>query len=498
MQIANQRGPYRPVCTHRQGSPSFGPDQPSRSLKKMLSDGCELLELPKGRPLCGRPAFLRPCSHLQLPAEVVRQNAREEEDLIRVPPPAWNIAQLAMRLELGEDRLLGSSAVVKSRDATSLDALVGDDHFELVAVDLGNEQVQLDRFSLADGSARTDDQKPTGPPPDLRLPRQLEVRDVGVEAMPLSAALDQFLELNEALERDGYAVLRSQIFDELHHRLTEEGAVDSHFDTGTRQDRANLENAGFQEVLSTVRIMGIPRTMKDVEDLACLSDGTEEREVAAKPFVSGIESDRSTLCPAICVDHGAVKIERHARQAQLAQAIQDQTSDQPAELLNTRRIESRQHPAHRRHVGQSLEPENSLDHRVVPVEANVAQVAVSEQQVHDQAQDKGSVGVGAAALKVPTATTQSGAEVEPGDQSLKEDESREGGQLLLLEAKIWHAMGFELNVFSAKIHRGGLLGLVVFLVEPIITQARPLIYKNLLFLDLTLGEIPGRERSCFN
>ena len=450
MQIANQRGPGRPVCIHRQGRPPFGPDQSSRSPKKMISDGSELLELPQRRPLRGRSAFPRSHSHLQLPAEVVCQYVREEKHLIRDPLPAWNVTKLALRLQLGKDRLLGSSAIVKGCDGTSLRALIGDDHFELVAIDLRNEQVQLDRPSLADGGARTDDQEATGLTPDLRLPRQLEVRDLRVEAMPSCATLNQFFELNEAPKWHGDAVLRSQILEEPHHRLTEEGTVNSHFNAGIRQDAANLENTGSQELLSTVRIVGIPRAMEDIENLARLSDGTKQRKIATFSFVSRIESDRSALCPSTGVDHRAVKVERHTGKAQLRQAFQDQLSYQPAKPLDTWEIESCQHPAHGRHIGQPFELEDSLDHRVVTVEADVSQVAISQQQMHDQTQDEGGIGVGAACLKVPKAAAQSCAQIEPRDQSLKEDQPREGSQLLFLETKIRHAVGFELDVQAMR------------------------------------------------
>ena len=117
-----------------------------------------------------------------------------------------------------------------------------------------------------------------------------------------------------------------------------------------------------------------------------------------------------------------------------------------------------------------------------------------QQQVHDQAQDERGISVSAAGLKVPEAAAQPRAQVEASDQGLKEDQSGEGSQLLFLEAQIRHAIGFELDVLSAKIYGGGSLGLVVFLVEPIIPRVGPLFYKNLPFLDLTAGEIQGLER----
>ncbi len=497
MQIANQLGSDRPVRIHRQDSPPLGPDQSSGPVKKMVSDGRELFKLPQGRPLRGSSAVFRPRRHLQLPTKIVCQNAREEKHLICDPLPSRNIAQLALRLEFGEDRLLGSPTVVKGRDAMSLGALVSNDHFEFVAIGMGHEEVQLDRAALTDGGARTYDQEAAGLTPAFWFPRQLKIGDVRVEAMPLTAILDQLFEIDETMKRHGDTELRPQIIEQLHHFLAEEGAVDSHFNAGIRQDTADLSNTGSQEVSGTVRVMDISGAMEDIENLARLSDGTEKGVVAALPFLFRIESDCSAFCPATRAYNRTVEVERHTRQVQLGQAIQDQLSDQPAEPLNTRTIESCQHPAHGSHIGQSLEPENSLDHRVVSVEASISKVAVSEQEMHDQTQDEGGIGVGAAGLKVPKATAQPRSQIELGDQGLKKDQSREGSQLLFLEAQFWHAMGFELNVFSAKIHRGGLLGLVVFLVEPIITRVRSLFYKNLLFLDLTSGELQGLEGSGF-
>ena len=54
-----------------------------------------------------------------------------------------------------------------------------------------------------------------------------------------------------------------------------------------------------------------------------------------------------------------------------------------------------------------------------------------------------------------------------------------------------HAVGFELDLLSAKLHLSGLLGLVLCFGKQIIPHWRPLFYRNLRFPDLIMSEISG-------
>ena len=86
--------------------------------------------------------------HLQFTAEVVGEERRERIDLITNPGTGGNIIELIVGFKLGEDPLLAAPALVEGKCLASAEALIGENDLELVAVLVGDEEVELERFFI--------------------------------------------------------------------------------------------------------------------------------------------------------------------------------------------------------------------------------------------------------------------------------------------------------------------------------------------------------------
>ncbi len=321
MEIVQQVCFERFVGAEREGLPAVRPNQPPRSLDQPMPNRRELLEFPQWRPFRGRAPLLWPGGHLQFATQVVGQHAGEEKDLIADPPAARHVVELALRLELAKDGFLSPTTLMKRDDATGSDALVGDDDLELVAIDVRHKEVELDRPAVTDGVSSPHDQEPRTTRPTLGLPRQLEVGDISVEAMPAPPALHPLLEIREAMKGHGDAELGAQFFESPNHGLAEERTVHTHLNAGPWQRRARGEDAGADEVQGAVGVVNIARAMEDIQDLACLSEGAEERIVATLAFLLRIESDGSAFGPAAGSNHRTVKVKGHSLEVELCEAV---------------------------------------------------------------------------------------------------------------------------------------------------------------------------------
>src|SRR4030042_2070714 len=76
----------------------------------------------------------------------MRHYCRHHIQMISMKPPDSNIIQIALRFQLADGIFLRPAAVVKTHDFFHSRLLVRNYHLELIAVLMGNEQVELDRF----------------------------------------------------------------------------------------------------------------------------------------------------------------------------------------------------------------------------------------------------------------------------------------------------------------------------------------------------------------
>ena len=73
----------------------------------------------------------------------MRQYGREEIDLIAGLCTSRHIVHLCLRLEFGKDAFLGTTSVVEGQCLSGREPFVGHDYLEVIAVFVGDKQVQL-------------------------------------------------------------------------------------------------------------------------------------------------------------------------------------------------------------------------------------------------------------------------------------------------------------------------------------------------------------------
>ena len=110
-----QLGFHAGIGAHCQREPSLWAGQPSGALDEFAPQGAKLLELPQWRALFGGVPFLFITTHLHLPAEVMCQRGREEIDLIAGLFAGRHVVHLGLRLEFGENTLLGAASIMEAQ-----------------------------------------------------------------------------------------------------------------------------------------------------------------------------------------------------------------------------------------------------------------------------------------------------------------------------------------------------------------------------------------------
>jgi hypothetical protein len=105
--------------------------------------------------------------------------------------------------------------------------------------------------------------------------------------------------------------------------------------------------------------------------------------------------------------------------------------------------------------------EQAQDERVVAVEAGVSQVSIAEQEMNDEAEHHNGIAVGPGGLELSEALLEAVPEVKAIKKSLEQDQSGEGGELLIFEAELGESVGFTSDLRSAKLHGGDLHGVLI-------------------------------------
>ncbi len=193
----------------------------------------------------------------------------------------------------------------------------------------------------------------------------------------------------------------------------------------------------------------------------------------------------------------AIEIECNAGQPQPCQTLKHQLSEESPQTLDDLLVQVLQHTTEGSDIGQFSQTQQALDDRIIVIEVEISEMAVAEQQVDNQAEHQAAVAIRGFDLQMPEALSQSRSQIEASKQRLKEDQARERGQFLVLKSQLWQDSGFTSNGFSAKLHRGDLLGFEGCVVTPIITHRGRLFYNSLeisaLVKNRPLGNLTGRE-----
>ena len=448
------------ICAQRQSEPALWPSQASRLLNQAPAKSGEPFKVPEGRALFGRLTVGGSNLHLKLTIQGVRKYHCQQVGLVSQEFLDRNVIHLPFRFQLCKDRFLGSSTLMVGHDVPGGDSLVGDDHFELVRRRLWNEQIQLQWPFPLNSASRANDEKARSALPALRLPLQLEVGGLGVDAPPPLAGLDLFFQTVKALEGHRDRELHTDVLELPNDRVAEEGAIHTDFDDCSWKHAAHSVDALEDKLPRTTGVVHVAGSVQDIEDLTGLRDGAKQGIVTALTFLFAIEADRRALSMSAGAEHGAIEVERHARGLKGLQAVEDEVTSEllkPLDGLDTDRAKG---SAESGNMRQALETEEPQDHRVIAVIGNFPQFSVSEKNVQNQCHKLKAATIGGVAGDVPKAGAKSSSEPELVEEDLEDHQAGEGAEFLVGELQVGKGTGFTLDLFSAKLHDGDLSWLV--------------------------------------
>lgn len=482
------------VGAQRQGEAALRPCQAPGLLNQASANCGELFEDPERRSPFGRLTLRRPSLHLKFSVQAVREDHCQQEGLVSHQLSDWDVIHLALRFQLGKNRLLSSSALMVEDNVPCGDAFVRNDDFELEAGNLWDKQIQLQRSSLLDSPLRTNDKEARAASPALGFPRELEVGSFGIDIQPAFTGLDRLLQFRKPLEGNRKCEFYVELLEKTDDGIAEECAVHSDLDQGVGQGHANSVNASANQFASSVGIMDISRSMVKVENLPGLGYGTKQRVVAALALLLPVEAHGGSFGMSTGSEDGAIEIQSHAAKLERGQAVEDDFASQQAESANGLGADRAEHSADRGDIGKFLESQHAKDHGILAIVIDISQLSVSQQDMDDQAQKLESEVVSGVGFDVAEAGTESIFELEVIEESLKKQQAGERAELLIGEFEIWESSGLTLDLFPAKLHGGDPPWFICgFLLSQIIPEEG----RHFAFLDtrycrldnLTTGEV---------
>ena len=289
-----------------------------------------------------------------------------------------------MRLEFSKDAFLRSEALVESNDRACAGALIGHDDLEFVAIFGGREQIELYRvFTLVADLFAAED-KAVGRGPRLGFPVGLEKAELAVQLTPSFAAFNHPFELSETLKGNRNGEFDARAVKLLSDGLVEKRAVDTGLCFDPRQRRVHAVQTVADEGIGPIGVVDITGAVVNIENLVCLRNGTKQRVVAARTFLFPIETHRRAFGMASCAQHRSVEVKRHARKLLGQQAFNDQVSRFISDFLDDYLIRATECAADGGHIRQTLQTQHTLDHLVIAIVVHIAQLAVPNDQMHDQ------------------------------------------------------------------------------------------------------------------
>ena len=345
---------------------------------------------------------------------------------------------------------------MKGDDSARAAALIGDDDLEFVPVHRGPEQIELKRcFVLAPDLLANENEAVRGSP-GLGFPPGLEEAEFTVQATPSLPALDHPLELSEPLEGNRDGEFGARVIQFLGDGFVKKRAVDAGLDFDPGQRRAHALQAVGDKGIGPIGVVDIAGPVVHIQDLICLGDRTEERIVAACPFLLLVEAHCRSLGMAARAQHGTVEVQRDSCQPFPRQTFDHQVSRYGPDFLDADLVRAAQRAADRGGIRQTLEAKQSFDHLVVTIVVDIPQSPVSDNQMHNQQHQHDMVAVDRAHLEVEKTAPQSFLDADQGEEVLKENQAGVGSQILWFESNLQGGSCFTSNRCLAMFHISGL------------------------------------------
>jgi hypothetical protein len=398
--------------------------QAAGPVEDRVAKGAQPLERPqRGPPGCGLAAGGRGL-HLEFADQVVGQQPGQQIRLVAQPGPHRHVAHRTMGLQFRENPFLRTPPAVVDDDLLHRQRLVRYDHLEVIAVLVGNEQVQLDRSLLLRLGPSADEDEATLAVPRLGLP----------------------------------------------HLVAEEGAVHAYFDHRLRQDVANRLHAGQDELPGPVGVVDVSGAVQEIQHLSGLGQGAEQRIVTAGPFLLLVEPHGGPFGTSAGGLHRAVEVQGDAGKVELTEPLENQILQQRAEMADGGGVHLAEHSAEGGHVGQAFRAQQAFHQGLVTVAAAVAEFPEAQKEMEDQLEENAGPAEDLAHAQVPEAAVQSGLELHDGEEMLKEDQPGEGSEGVGLETDIGDGVVFTADIGSARLHEVGLLARGYLHNNPIIAR----------------------------
>jgi len=320
---------------------------------------------------------------------------------------------------------------------------------------MGNEQIQLDR-PLIDLFARlTNEQKPVPTAPTLGLPMRLKIGPGLVKTPPTLPLLNHPLELDKTLKRNRKTKFPPLSVKQRHDLIAKKGTVPPNLNLHPRQFLTQPPNTVKHKRPGPMGIMNISRTMIDIKDLPRLSDGTKQRVITPGPLFPPVKPDRRPFNPSPLrpIDR-PIKIQCQPVEADLSEPFDHQNPAQLAEPPDAFPIHTAQRTGDRRHIGNPIQPQQPLHHRIIPVVINLSKPPVSNDQMHHQQQHHDMVAQNRRDFQMSEASPQSFLEMKLVKQGLKDHQARKRRQPLIFKFDFWNLAHSTLYFVFAILHLG--------------------------------------------
>lgn len=440
------------IAAHRERQHSTGLGKTPGPLQKRPSEGVGLRELPKRGPFfSGSPVFFMR-HHMQLPKQVMREDCGHHIKVIAVKPSYSDVIQIALRLQFAERIFLRPSAVVKIQNLLHGRLLVRNDYLELIAVFMGNEQIELDGLLRLFLDLPTDKEKTKAAVPTLGFPRRVEIRKLGAEKLPAPSTLNHLLELGETLKRHGDSKLNAFLLKRPDDLIAKECAVHAHLYSNAGTGGANYMYALQHKFKSAVGVMHIARAGKHIEDLSCLGYRAEQRIIAPLPLLLFVESNRRALGLSARAQDRSVKIKRHPNQTEPLKSRKQHLTAGLPKLADALVIDTSQCPADRGYVRKFSEAQKTKHHKVVSIVVHVPESSITQHQMYDQRKYNDVMTEYRAHRQMIKTATEPGFHIQSRKQFLNDDQACKRSKPLILETKLRHFVDTGENLCFTIFH----------------------------------------------
>lgn len=440
------------IAAHRERKYAAGAGKTPGPLQKRLSESVCLRELPKRGPFFGGSPVSFMCHHMKLPKQVMREDCGHHVKVIAVEPSYGDVIQIALRFQFAKRIFLRPAAIVKVQDLLHGGLLVRNDHLELIAVFVGNEQIELDGFFRLLLDLTPNKEKTKLGIPTLGLPRRVEIRKLAAEKLPASSALNQPLEFGETLKGYRDSKFNAVLLKRPDDLIAEECAVHAHLNFDAGAGTADYTNALHDEFKSAVGVVDIAGTGKHIEDLPCLSYRTEQRIIAPLSLLLFVETDRCAFGLPSRAQNRPVKIKRHTNQPEGLKSCKKHLPARLPEFVDAFVIDTSQCPADSRYVGKFPEPQKTKHHEVVTIVVHIPKFPVTQHKVHDQCKNNDMMAEYRTQRQMIKAGTKPGFHIQPPKQFLNDDQSRKRSKPLVLESKLRHFVDTGENLCFTIFH----------------------------------------------